>query len=252
MTIDRETLMAYHDGALPPEPARAVEQALASDPAARALLEEWRAQDAALGALYAPKADEPVPERLRQIVRARPARAPLLPRLAAAIALVALGGLGGWGLAMRMASTPDAPVLAPVLAQDAINAYQTFVVEVVHPVEVEASQAAHLVGWVSKRLGHDIAPPDFAARGFRLMGGRVLPGADGPAAMFMYENDLGQRVSLYVAPPARDGQTAFQFTREGEVQSFWWVDGDLSYAVVGKLPRDVLRTLAVEAYDQLI
>ena len=245
--IDPERLLAWHHGALPQAEARALEAALPADAGARALLEDWRAQDAALAALYAPVAKEPVPAHLAAITRP----APLLPRLAriaALIGMLALGLAGGWfGARMTPAAAPGTG-----MARAAIAAHETYAVEVVHPVEVEAAQADHLTGWVSKRLGQQIAPPDFAAQGFHLMGGRVLPGEAGTAAMFMYENDLGARISLYVAPSGTQTETAFQFAERDGLQSFWWVDRDLSYAVVGAVPREALRALALDAYDQLI
>jgi len=116
----------------------------------------------------------------------------------------------------------------------------------------EAGVVRYLVEDLPKRLGHPIKAPDFAASGFRLMGGRLLPSDTGPAALFMYDDDLGRRVTLYVAPGAKGGETAFRFLESGTTQSFYWVDGDLSCAVTGDIPRDVLRQIAVEAYDQLI
>jgi anti-sigma factor RsiW len=247
--IPEDRLLAYFEGALGAEDARALAERLPDDPQARALLEVWARQNAAIAALYAPVAEEPVPERLLAVTRRRPPApatpAPLL-RIAAMLGLLALGGAGGW-LAADL--RPDAP---RALAEAAIAAHETYVVEVIHPVEVEATQAAHLTGWISNRLGHSIAPPDFAALGFRLMGGRVLPGDTGAAALFMYEDDLGRRITLYVAPETGGAQTAFQFAEQGDVQSFYWMDGTLNYAVVGDIPRDALRRIALAAYDQLI
>jgi hypothetical protein len=33
---------------------------------------------------------------------------------------------------------------------------------------------------------------------------------------------------------------------------FWWADDDMSYSVVGETGRDVLRSVAGVAYDQLL
>ncbi|MHC0053361.1 anti-sigma factor family protein [Actibacterium sp. D379-3] len=247
--IPEEQLLAYFEGALPPDAARALAARLPGDPEAQALLKTWARQNAVLGALYAPVADEPVPDRLLAVTRSRPTRtggAPPLLRIAAMLALLAVGGAGGWLAADLRPAAPRA------LADAAIAAHETYVVEVAHPIEVGADQATHLTGWVSKRLGHSIAPPDFAALGFRLMGGRVLPGDTGAAALFMYEDDQGRRVTLYVAPETGGAQTAFQFADQGGVQSFYWMDGALNYAVVGDIPRDALRRIALAAYDQLI
>lgn len=246
--ITEEALLAWYHGDLPEAEAEVVADAVAADPALRAQVDDWCAQDGALNALFAPVASEPVPERLASAVRP-PATRPWL-QIAAMAALFVVGLSAGWGAAQF---TPGAaPSAAPRLAEAAIAAHETYVVEVLHPVEVQASEAEHLVGWVAKRLGQEITPPDFAAQGFRLMGGRVLPGETGAAAMFLYESDTGQRVSLYVAPTGGDGETAFQFAENAGVQSFWWVDRDLSYAVVGDVPRAALRAIAVAAYDQLI
>lgn len=248
--IPEALLLAYFEGALPSDEAARVGTRVAHDPQAQALLAEWERQNAAIRALYAPVADEPVPDRLRDVVaHPAPARtaAPWL-RIAAMLGLLAIGASGGW-LAADL-KDPGAP--PRMLAEAAITAHETYVAEVIHPVEVPATEAAHLVGWVSKRLGHQIEPPDFATEGFRLMGGRVLPGATGAAALFMYENDTGHRITLYVAPQSESMETAFQFTETDGLNSFYWMDGTLNYAVVGDLPRDALRRIAVAAYDQLI
>lgn len=260
MTLTPETLLPYHAGDLSPDAAARIEAQLAADPQAQALLAAWQAQDAALAALYRPIADEPVPMRLTAVLqRAEAQGRPTAPRPAApwrgrvALAAVLMLGIGlggglGWGLRGALpAATPGAD---PALA--ALAAHDTFAVEVVHPVEVPASDAAHLTAWLSKRLGHPIHAPDFAASGFRLMGGRVVPAEGGTAALFLYEDAAGQRITLYVAPEGSPRETAFRFVERGATQGFWWTDAALSYAVIGTLPRDQLRLIAVEAYRQLI
>lgn len=248
--IPVDQLLAYFEGALSPDATRDLIERLKDDADAQAILAEWERQNAAIGTLFDPVAEEPVPTRLTAIVRSarQPAASPSPPifRIAAMLGLLAIGATGGWFAAgMRVQAPHD-------VAQAAIGAHLTYVVEVLHPVEVKASEAAHLTGWISKRLGTDISAPDFAANGFHLMGGRVLPGDTGAAALFMYENDAGQRVTLYVAPQSRNIQTAFQFAQSGGVHSFYWMDGTLNYAVVGDIPREALRAIALEAYDQLI
>jgi anti-sigma factor RsiW len=221
-------------------------QALAAeDPALAARLAGWDRQDAALRALYAPVADEPVPERLRAVLLRVPPAASSLWRIAAALVLLGCGFAGGWGVA-RLAPPSD----GPLLARAAIGSYATYAVEVAHPVEVPASDEAHLVKWLSKRLGTAIRPPDLAAEGFRLIGGRLLPGDISPAALLMYEDDLGRRLALYVTrSTGRDSDLAF--AEEQGAQAFWWVEGNLGCALVGDLPRDLLRRLAISAYHGL-
>jgi len=250
-------LLDYAAGQLPAHVMSALAARLADDPAARATLADWQRQDAALEALYQPVAREPVPDRLAEVIRraeaddAARANGRTQARLwlvAATIAALTVGTGAGW-FARDLTSPATA---SQTLAANAMRAYETYVVEVAHPVEVAASDADHLNAWISKRLGHQTRPPDFAAAGFTLMGGRIVPSDHGAAALYMYENADGQRITLYIAPQGASSTTAFQFAEQGATQSFYWMDRDLSYAVVGTVPREVLRSIALAAYDQLL
>jgi hypothetical protein len=61
------------------------------------------------------------------------------------------------------------------LADQAIDAHQVYVTEVRHPVDVGSDQEAHLVAWLSKRLGQKLVATDLAKQGFELVGSRLLP-----------------------------------------------------------------------------
>ena len=131
----------------------------------------------------------PMPPRLRAAemqARRREAFRRRLTSIAAGLVLLLAGGAGGW-LARGMA--PDASAM---LAADAVDAHKLFVTEVRHPVEVPASQEAHLVQWLSNRLGRKLRVPDLAPLGFRLMGGRLLPGDGAPAAEATTETLLAE------------------------------------------------------------
>lgn len=250
-------LVEYAAGLLPADVMAAMATRLAHDPSAQATLAEWQRQDAAIKALYQPVAREPVPDRLSGVIRraeaedAAQAKGRPQARLwlvAATMAALAVGTGAGWFA--RDLTTPGAA--SQTLAANAMRAHDTYVVEVAHPVEVAASDADHLKAWMSKRLGHETRPPDFAASGFTLMGGRIVPSDQGAAALYMYDNTEGQRITLYISPQGATITTAFQFAEQGATQSFYWMDRDLSYAVVGMVPREVLRRIALAAYDQLI
>lgn len=222
----------------------------AADPDLGALLTEWDRQDAAVRTLYGPVAAEVVPERLRAVLRRPPVPARSLPyraalwRIAAAVALVGLGFAGGWGASRLAAGGADR------LAQAALTSYATYAVEVAHPVEVPASDEAHLVKWLSKRLGQPIRVPDLAADGFRLIGGRLVPGQVSPAGLLMYEDAMGRRLAIYVTR-AEGAETDLAFAEVPGAQTFWWIDRGLGCALVGDLPRDTLRRLALQAYHDL-
>ncbi|WP_374409877.1 anti-sigma factor [Novosphingobium colocasiae] len=68
MTVSPELLAAYADGELDAETARTVEAEIAGDEQLQADLATHRALRARLSAHFAPIAEQPIPERLRQMV----------------------------------------------------------------------------------------------------------------------------------------------------------------------------------------
>jgi anti-sigma factor RsiW len=119
-------------------------------------------------------------------------------------------------------------------------------------VEVGADQEAHLLRWLSKRLGVSLKIPHLAGLGYSLVGGRLLPGERGPAAQFMYQDIKGQRLTLYVrAGDDSRAQTAFRFAQENGVSVFYWLDGRLGYALSGETGREELLRVADAVYRQL-
>jgi anti-sigma factor RsiW len=142
----------------------------------------------------------------------------------------------------------------PEFARDAVIAHAVYTPEVRHPVEVTAADEAHLVQWLTRRLGSPLKAPTLQVLGFRLLGGRLLPGPHSPRAQFMYEDTGGHRVTLYVTV-FDEGQvpneTAFRSVRDGKVESFYWIDGRLGYAFSGELPGGSAMALAREVYRQL-
>ena len=136
------------------------------------------------------------------------------------------------------------------LAGDAIAAHRIYVGERLHPVEVAADQEAHLVQWLSRRLGKPLAAPDLTPQGYRLMGGRLLPAGSEPAALFMYEDGRGSRLTLYARSSDAEERTAFRFEAQGEVAAFSWIDKGLSYAVSARAERAQLLTIAEAIHRQ--
>jgi anti-sigma factor RsiW len=141
-------------------------------------------------------------------------------------------------------------VLASAVFDDAIAAHRTFSVETRHPVEVGANEEAHLVQWLSKRLGHRLIVPDLDALGFRLMGGRLLPADSAPAALLMYEDGKGTRLSCYYLVTHVAGETEFQFREQNGVSAFYWLDDGLAYAIAANAPRALLLKVAEIIYQQ--
>jgi anti-sigma factor RsiW len=140
----------------------------------------------------------------------------------------------------------------PGFVRAAAVAHGVYVPEVRHPVEVSADQRGHLVAWLSKRLGAQLAAPDLVSEGFELVGGRLLPGERGPSAQLMYQDAQGMRITLYVSRgEGETAATAFRFERVGAVQSFYWIDRGLGYVLSGELPRERLSKVATAVYREL-
>jgi anti-sigma factor RsiW len=245
-------LHAYADGRLDAEAGAPIEDWLALHPEAAARVRDWQRQNELLRQAYDPVLDQPIPDRLRE--RAAAASTGRRRHLALAAAWLAVGGFLGY---LVGASSPTAPLspeatAAPRFPRHAAIAHAVYSPEVRHPVEVGADQEAHLVQWLSKRLGQPIRIPVLAEQGFALVGGRLLPGSVGPVAQFMYENPQGGRLTLYLSrPAASDRKSAFRFADEAGIGVFYWIDARFAYALAGDLPRETLLGLAESAYRQL-
>jgi len=245
--ITEDELHAYVDGEMPADRRPAVEAWLAQHPEDAARVDAWRAQAELIKTRFAEIAREPMPARLdparlERLQRRWPRRAVV----AAVLAFLAGGALGWFGREMVEAGSP----VAKTLAADAIDAHKLYVVEVRHPVEVPGAEAAHLVQWLSKRLGYDLRAPDLGDIGLKLVGGRLLPGPSGAAGFLMYEGPSGERFTLYCARWDAP-ETALRYRDAGQVAAFYWVDDNKAYVMSGPADRERLRKIAQSAYDQI-
>lgn len=249
--ICEDDLHAWVDGRLDPARRGEVEAWLAEDPARAAQVAEWRGTGERLHAAFDGVLDEPIPARLRAVVDSRPQRGWL--RAAAVVGWITIGALTGAGVGYEAGQSESVSYAGVAsLPRAAAVAHVVFSPEVRHPVEVGADQEQHLVTWLTKRLGAQVHVPDLSSNGFALLGGRLLPAGDGPSAQFMYEDDGGRRLTLYLSTRDEGTEaTAFRYAQEKEVGVFYWVDGKFAYALSGELGRDTLLPLASAVYHQL-
>ena len=240
-------LHAYIDGLLPAERRAEIEAYLAAHPEDAQRTRAWREQNQALHTWFDPVLSEALPARLRRSTLLR--RMPPALRYAAVAAWFALGGVTGWYVhAYNTAKSAD----SIAFAREAVIAHVVYSPEVRHPVEVGADQEAHLVAWLSKRLGATLKVPQLQRVGYQLVGGRLLPGNQGPVAQFMFQDGNGRRLTLYVRRGARDSsETAFRFAQERGVGVFYWLDGKFGYALSGEIDKAALLRVAEAVYQQL-
>jgi anti-sigma factor RsiW len=241
--VTEAEVQAYVDERLPAARAAEVVAYLAEHPDEAARVAAYREHIQLLRREYDPVLSEPVPARFARGRRGR------LVRYAAALAWCVLGGVAGWHL---HAYNTDRRVDTAAWARRAAIAHIVYSPEVRHPVEVGADQEAHLVAWLSKRLGAPLKVPHLGSLGYSLVGGRLLPGDRGPVAQFMYQDPRGQRLTLYVRVNADDSrETQFYFAKENNIGVFYWLDRKLGYALSGEVDKPELLRVAEAVHRQL-
>jgi anti-sigma factor RsiW len=249
--VSEADLHAYADGFLDQADCRRVEEHLAENPEMARMVADWQAQNDGLKNAFAPYAISRSTDGQLIAGTAVLSKPALYRRLATAAAvgfIFMVGGLVGH-FAPMLIEKPSTE--GEGLAQEARNAYLIYASEVRHPVEVFADQEAHLASWLGKRLSiADLRIPNLHSIGFRLIGGRLLPVADKPGALFMYEDKTGRRVTVLVGRNEESRRTSFRIASSESVETFYWIDGDLGYAVTGDIPRELLQAIAQECYRQ--
>ncbi|MGE4281745.1 MAG: anti-sigma factor [Magnetospirillum sp.] len=242
-----DDLHAYVDGLLDQDGRDRVEARLADNPDQALRVRLWQDQNDGLRRLFDPVLDEPIPPRLLPAaIRSHTWQKRRLTalRVAAALALVLAGGGGGWWL--RGQSSTEAQV-----AREALAAHVVYVADQRRPVEVPGSERDQMATWLSKRLGAKMNVPDLSASGYQLVGGRLLPAENGAAALYMYENSLGQRLTLYVRRAPDDGGKDLRFQGRDGTLAGVWTQGPFGCALSGPLPREDLEPLARQVWKQM-
>lgn len=249
--ITEDDLHAYVDGALEPERLAEVAAYLDGHAAVAARIAAYAAQRDLLRSALAPIADEPLPPQLDLSRMIEIRRRPSLPTWWAAVAallLVCVGGLGGW-IVRGVAQPPGAGLTA--LAEEASYSYGVYAPDRVRPVEIRATDSAQLVQWVSNRLHQPVKVPDLTHSGYRLMGGRLVATSHGPAAMFMYDDDRGQRLVILTRPMQTDQNKPMTPHSSDGVSAFAWADDGMGYSLVGEATSESLKPIADDVRRQI-
>ncbi|SAL35702.1 anti-sigma factor [Caballeronia sordidicola] len=264
--ITEDEIHAYVDGSLAEHRRDEIDRLLEHDEGLATKISDYFSLNSMFHDRYDRVLSEPVPQRLLPPERRRWRDAANWPQFAGMAAALVIGvgigvggmmsnvggralmpGSGGSGHVERASFTPGES-----FARQSAVAHVMYAPEVMRPVEVGADREQELVTWVSKRLGTDVRPPVLTRVGFELMGGRLLPGDDGPVAQFMYHDAKGERITLCISHrKISSDTTAFKLYQDGSVNVFYWIDGDFGYAVSGAIDRKVLLELSHDVYSQL-
>lgn len=225
-----DDLHAYLDGQLSAEQHALVEAFLTTNPEVAAQVEGWRRDAQQLRAALANLNGLPPPARLDPTVVRASLRARQRRRLALAASFLlalGLGGVGGWQAREQVLLAANPPM------QDALQAHRLFAQG--DSVDVQARQPGELQAWLDQRFSHAARIPDLQPYGFTPVGGRWLVTEQGAAALLLFEDQQGQRVSLYLrAPGALYARMASGQRSEGGLEARYWSRDGYNYALVSR------------------
>lgn len=279
--VDESDLHAFVDGELDAERRRLIEEHLHKHHEDAALVEGWRRQNAALRAAFANTVKEPLPASLRTTNKASlassfgsgvnwarfsPSKSSSLramrrpdtsrklqrrPMIAVSLLTLLAGGLiaGAALLAFTNPATPPAEMRpAPVaFVERAESAYATFATDT-RAVEIGVDRKAELSAWLADRVGYG-ALPDLSGAGLELRGGRLVPGALGPAGLLFYRSAEGALVGLYFERAAGERPGAAPRPAPG-LAVVEWRAGGRAFVLLGPLSAEAMRLAGESAARQ--
>jgi len=223
-----DELHAYVDERLETARRREVELYLAAHPEQAARVEGWRADARLLRTALAGLAEQPANPRLdpaavRRAVRQRHRR----QWASAAMLLVALGigGLGGWQARESSLQAGLAPMA------DAVQAHRLFAQS--GTLDLNVQRPGQLQAWLGEHFAQAGQLPDLSAYGFTPVGARLLSNEQGPAALLLFQDASGERVSLFLRSPGEHYARMPSGERvDGELQARYGSQGAYNYALV--------------------
>ena len=222
-------LHAYVDHQLLESDRRRLETYLASHPDIAAQVHAWQQDAQALraalgGALQQPANPDLDPALIRQRIKHQSRRH--FATAAVLVLAVSLGGLGGWH-AREATQTPLLPMA------DAMQAYRLFAQDGIMPADYQAQGSGNMQAWLDRYFNQAHRLPDLSAAGFKPVSGRLLTTDQGAAAMVLYEDPQGRRISFYIRPPGPDNGFLPRGSRSADgLQADYWSGSGYNYAMV--------------------
>ena len=242
MPPSERDLHAYVDHQLNEADRRLVDTWLTTHPESAAQVRAWQ-HDAQLlraalgGALQQPANPELDPALIRQRLKRQSRRH--LASAAVLLIAVGIGGFSGW---QAREMTLVRPAMLPMT--DALQAYRLIAQQGMLPADYQVASAVDMQRWLDRYFTRASRLPDLKAAGFEPVSGRLLSTDEGPAAMVMYEDGSGHKVSFYVRPPGPKNTFLPRGTRsDGDLQAEYWSGGGYNYAMVSPVDTPAAQQL---------
>lgn len=282
--VEEFELHAFVDGELDGERRRKIEDHLHRSPEDASLVEAWRRQNAALRAAFAHTAKEPLPVSLRPAApkagshppgpgssgvdwaRFSPSKASSLrsmrgldtgrksrrrPAIAFSVMTLLAGAVVAGAAILAFtgpATPPQAPerlVASPGFVARANVAYLTFAKDA-RPIEIGVDRKSELAAWLLDRAGFG-GLPDLSAEGLKLIGGRLTPGAMGPAGFLLYETDARARVGLYFERAGSSAAQAEPTRAAPGLAAVEWRAAGMAFVLLGPISGEAAQAAAERA-----
>lgn len=241
MPPSERDLHAYVDHQLSDADRRLVETFLATNTEMSEQVRAWQhdAQQlrAALGgALQQPANPELDPALIRQRLKRQSRRH--LASAAVLLIAVGIGGISGWQAREMTLVSTQLPMA------DALQAYRLIAQQGLLPADYKVSDDGDIQGWLDRYFTQAHRLPDLANAGFKPVSGRLLSTEQGPAAMVVYEDLGGHKISFYVRPPGPKNYLLPRGSRsDGELQAEYWSGAGYNYAMVSPSDTAAARML---------
>jgi len=236
--LDSE-IHAFIDNQLDNERASELMLAMADDPKLQKRVDDYTRINAILRSELDPTISEPLPKKLEdqlnRFAQESGERFSWRPVLQAAMisGVMLFSGGTGWTIATMSQAPGQHTLVKSDLIEPAAFAYTVYTPDAARPVEIAASNETLLNRWLTNRMKTPIRAPDLSDSGYTLLGGRLLPSTNRMAAQFMYEDEQGARVTIYVRRIDETDRGVSYADVDG-VGSFYWTAGGFGYAVSAK------------------
>jgi anti-sigma factor RsiW len=240
----------YIDGRLDERGQALVATYLLAHPDAASKVETLRRQNEALKGIGHEILDEPVPARLRDVLRQqtemrlagrRRLRSSSFLEAVAAILLFCVGGVLGWFMHDRLAPGPGPQDL---IASNAADVYTFYGGEHSYPVDFPPDRTAELMAWIGRSFDRAISPPDLAGLSYQYRGGQLLPLSGQNIGFFQFESPEGARLAVVFWPGDQPPTKLDRIGRQENVAARYWLGDGFSFAVMGDPENPDLESVA--------